>query len=259
MRIAFAAAIVIGAVLAGPVAAIPPPDLPIAERAAVAAVLDGDTIALKDGRIVRLAAIMAPKQGQAPTARRDALAAASRDALATLVLGRSVGLAPVAATPDRYGRMRAHVVGEDGEWIQAALVVQGFARVATTPDARAGAAPLLTIEARARAAGRGLWAHRAFRVIPVEAASRAVGSFQIVEGRVRSAERRGGRVWLNFGTDWREDFSVLIAPSPRRLFVEAGLDPAGLAGTMIRVRGWIASRNGPLIEATHPEQIEVIE
>lgn len=30
-------------------------------------------------------------------------------------------------------------------------------------------------------------------------------------------------------------------------------------GHILRVRGWLKSFNGPMIEATHPEQIEVLE
>jgi hypothetical protein len=45
----------------------------------------------------------------------------------------------------------------------------------------------------------------------------------------------------------------------RKLFRGAGVDPAGLDGRRIRVRGWLRSRNGPMIEATHPEQIELLD
>ena len=34
--------------------------------------------------------------------------------------------------------------------------------------------------------------------------------------------------------------------------------PVSLQGKRIRVRGWLKSFNGPMINATHPEQIEVL-
>jgi hypothetical protein len=49
------------------------------------------------------------------------------------------------------------------------------------------------------------------------------GRFALVEGRV----------YVNFGRRWTEDFTVTIL-----------------------VRGWIEERGGPWIEATRPEQIE---
>ena len=36
--------------------------------------------------------------------------------------------------------------------------------------------------------------------------------------------------------------------------------PAGVqSGKQLRVRGWLKSYNGPMIDVTHPEQIEVLE
>jgi hypothetical protein len=77
-------------------------------------------------------------------------------------------------------------------------------------------------------------------------------------GRVRETAEVRGRIFLNFGEDWREDFTVMIAPKRTDSFEDAGMDLLGLKGRWIRVRGWIESYNGPMIEATHPEQIEVM-
>jgi micrococcal nuclease len=44
----------------------------------------------------------------------------------------------------------------------------------------------------------------------------------------------------------------------RKRFAGAGLDPGEYQGKMVRVRGWIESRNGPHITLAQPEQIEVI-
>ena len=51
---------------------------------------------------------------------------------------------------------------------------------------------------------------------------------------------------------------MAIGAPARRLFAAAGLAPDSLKGRRIRVRGWLRSRYGPLIEATHPEQIELL-
>ncbi len=77
-----------------------------------------------------------------------------------------------------------------------------------------------------------------------------------IPARVKS---RGGWYYINFTADWRSDFTIVVAARARRLFRVAGLDLAGLEGRRIRVRGWVKSYNGPMIEATHPEQIEVID
>ena len=67
-----------------------------------------------------------------------------------------------------------------------------------------------------------------------------------------------GRLYLNFAPDWRSDFTISIARRDAAAFARAGLDPNALSGKRLRVRGWLAWRNGPMIEATHPEQIELL-
>jgi hypothetical protein len=80
-----------------------------------------------------------------------------------------------------------------------------------------------------------------------------------VEGRVVAVGQGGGNTYLNFAEDWRSDFTILLDRQAQRLFAEAGVDPAVYEGRRVRVRGWLKSRNGPMIEATHPEQIEILE
>jgi hypothetical protein len=71
--------------------------------------------------------------------------------------------------------------------------------------------------------------------------------------------RAQGRLYLNFGPDWRTDFTLAVPREAKALFKRSALDPAALAGRMIRVRGWIRVQNGPLIEAATPEQIELLD
>ncbi|MEE9251245.1 MAG: thermonuclease family protein, partial [Alphaproteobacteria bacterium] len=61
-----------------------------------------------------------------------------------------------------------------------------------------------------------------------------------------------------FGDNWRTDFTASVAPRDRRLFEREGHDLMALEGRSVRVRGWVKLRNGPMIEITHPEQIEVL-
>jgi len=63
---------------------------------------------------------------------------------------------------------------------------------------------------------------------------------------------------VNFGRRWSEDFTVTIAKRNAGNFAAAGFDPRTLTGRQVRVRGWVAERGGPWIEAVGPEQIEII-
>ena len=216
-------------------------------------------LVLSDGRAVDLEGILLPAGGRdhAPSfiAHRalSVLSGLSRHRYATLTLERP--------KEDRYGRLRAQVYirGEGGgTWLQATMLRRGLARVNIAPDRRECAAKLYAVEREARAARAGIWAYPAYALRTPDTLGGDIGTFQIVEGTVQSADVRGGRAYLNFGNDWHTDFTATISPDDMQVFRRSGVDPRGYAGLRIRVRGWIQSMNGPEIEVSAPEQIEVL-
>jgi hypothetical protein len=85
------------------------------------------------------------------------------------------------------------------------------------------------------------------------------GRFALVEGSVLSVRESGGTIYMNFGRRWSEDFTVTIAKRNERMFSAAGLEPKKLERARVRVRGFIEERGGPWIEASRPEQIEILD
>ncbi len=235
---------------------------PLAEGGSgvVREVVDGDTLVLEDGTTVRLVGIMTPKL---PLGRQgfptEPLARDAKAALEALTLGRRVTLSYGGRRTDRYGRALAHLHDEDGLWIQGELLRRGLARVYTFADNTAQSANMLALEGETRAAGEGVWTLDYYHVLSPGETGSAIGSFQLVEGRVVDAAKVRGRAYLNFGADYRSDFTITISPKDMRTFRRAGVDPVSLNGRRVRVRGWLKSLNGPMIEVTHPEQIEVLE
>lgn len=231
-------------------------DLDPGETGRVASVVDGETMTLDSGLTVRLIGAL-PPQGDA--------GARTRTALAEMALAKPVRLFYGGRRRDRHGRALAHVfvTSEDGRlWVQGRLVEDGLAQVYSFADARACVADLLEREAAARAAGKGLWGGRVFSVVDgldLETLIAAEHRFAIVEGTVHAAAEARGRVYLNFEADWRRDFTVSVAPRDRRAFEKQGVDLMALNSRRIRARGWIVRRNGPMIEADHAEQVEVVE
>ena len=236
-------------------------DLSEPERATVASVEDGATLLLSDGRTVRLigAHVASPPLGW----RGDGpwpLVKEAKDALARLAAGKDVELKFDGRRSDRHGHLLAHVfVMQDGEriWLQQALIADGWARVYSFPDNRACAAELLATEVDARGKRRGVWGASVYRVrdaTDVKGMDRLMDSYQLVEGVVRAVGEGGGRLYLNFGDNWRGDFTVSIERKHMKhieAFVTAGIDPSRLNGKRIRARGWLQWRNGPEIRATH--------
>lgn len=240
----------------------PAPPLPSGltpgERGRVAAILSADTIDLEDGLRVRLAGI------QGPAIARDGrpswpLAADAAAATGAFCLGKSVSLHYADDRRDRWRRAIAHVSTDDGGWLQDHLLRRGFARVYTWPRTATGARTLLDLERTARANRRGIWAEKFYRIRNPAETWGDLDSWQIVEGRVVDAAVVRGTGYLNFGQDWRNDFTFRIDSDGRRAFRRAGIDLSGLTGRRVRGRGWVYPTNGPMIDLTHPAQLEILE
>jgi endonuclease YncB( thermonuclease family) len=227
------------------------------DRGRVAQVIDGDTLVLEDRREVRLVGIQAPKL---PLGRRNftpwPLADEAKAALESLAAGKTLRLSFGGAQMDRHGRVLAHLTDEGGRFVQAEMLRLGMARLYSFADNRSRLDELFAAEREARDGKRGIWAHPYYRIRAPDQLTGDVDSFQLVEGTVQRVGSSGGRIFLNFGSDPKTDFTAVIQPGQVKSFAAAGLDPMKLSGARVRVRGWIESRNGPSIQITHPEQIE---
>ena len=218
---------------------------------------DNGVLALENGRTVKLEGLLWP--GEADGAPED-VHRQTLSGLKQLVLGRSLILQTRAPRLDRYGRLRIQAVLPDGRWVQREMLRLGLARVSIPPDRRECARELYAAEAEARSARTGLWAVAAYAIrAPESLRWRDLGTFQIVEGKVVSAKVSAGRAYLDFGRNWRTDFTVTIAPEDMKTFRHAGVDPYSYAGKIVRVRGYIDRLHGFEIDAASPEAIEVLK
>jgi endonuclease YncB( thermonuclease family) len=232
----------------------------------VATVLDGRSFVLEDGREVRLDGIeVPPVAGSGVNAERAAAGRTAKAALEELVLHRPVALHARDAAADRYGRIvaQADVFTDSGPRpVVEELLTRGQARMAADTGDAACAAALLEREARARAAKLGLWSDPYYSVRAAGDLAGLLaerGRFSVVEGTILSVRESGGIIYMNFGRRWSQALTVTIGKRREAIFTAAGLDPKRLGNRRVRVRGWIEERNGPRIEATRPEQIEIAE
>ena len=242
-----------------------PEQLEVGARHRVTEIVDGDTLFLSDGREVRLVGLQAPKL---PLGRPDfepwPLSDAAKAELSRLTLGKAVTLAYGGRPVDRHGRMLAHLYLDaaaeaDDTWVQGRMLQAGMARVYSFADNRALTAAMYAREDAARRQRRGIWDHPFYQVRGTNELDALIDTFQIVKARVRDVAQVNGRVYLNFGADWRTDFTVSLAPRTARLFAREGVDVMAYEGKRVQVRGWLERYNGPLIEATHPEQIRKLD
>ena len=230
----------------------------------VRAITDGRSFTLDDGREIRLAGIEAPllpRPGEAGTRAKAGLAA--RAALESIIAGQNVELRQNDMPADRYGRTTAFVYVGGGalpESVAHAMLARGFARVSAYVGERPCADELLARERAARQAKLGLWGEPYYVIVSAESGAELVaesGHFILAEGKVWSVRESGGTIYVNFGRQWSQALTVTILKRNERMFAAAGIEPKRLENLRVRVRGWVEERNGPRIEATRPEQIEI--
>lgn len=130
-----------------------PRTLILGESAQVLNVIDGDTIdVLLDGEEyrVRYVGVDTPERGdpyysEATQANRD------------LVQGETVMLVIDVSETDQYGRLLRYIYLEDGTFVNAELIANGYARLVTYPPDVANADYFADLQREAREARRGLW------------------------------------------------------------------------------------------------------
>lgn len=253
--------------IASPVAAkersLPPgnfSDLKTTLSATVEQVINPYTVLLDNRMVLRLAGIDYPDYN--PDYPGDFSLMAVK-IMKDMLEGKQVNIYQTRDTDfgrsNRMGEGLAHIeLQKGGIWVQGAMLRLGLARVMTDERNPEMAAQMYTLEDIARQEKTGIWHNDSFRILDAAETKDYTGSVQLVTGIVRSASMMQNTIYLNFGENWRNDFTIVIPPEKRRNFFNRNIDPLKWNGMPLRVRGWIGNRNGPFIEVTHPERIEVL-
>ena len=224
----------------------------------VTAVIDPQTVQLKDGTIVRLAGVDFP---DFDTENPGPFSLTAVDILRDMIVGKTVLMyQTVDKDQGRVNRMGQEIAQiqrqDDKAWVQGTLLALGLARARTTQSNPEMAQQMYDLEQTAMTDKIGLW-EKDYKILTPEEAVNHESSFQIVEGKIESVALKQNRIYLNFGGNWKTDFTVSIAPEDKRLFTKQKHDPLQWSGKYVRVRGWVESYNGPYIEINHPQAIEM--
>jgi micrococcal nuclease len=135
----------------------------------VARAVDGDTLKLSNGERVRLIGIDTPELHYSEKLERDAkrsrrdmaeiqeLGRKAADFTRSLCEGKRVKLESDVTKKDRYGRRLAYVYLEDGTFVNAKIVEEGYAQVMTIPPNVRYSDTFLRLQREARGKGKGLW------------------------------------------------------------------------------------------------------
>jgi endonuclease YncB( thermonuclease family) len=211
-------------------------------------VISGHELELKELGKIRLAGLLYETQLDAADILSDLLKDSPR-----------VKVEFLSQKPDRYGRKSAHIYLKDGRWLQGELVRQGLARVYPYEGESPYIRDLYILEDMARKSKAGHWNDEDWHVISALDDGISRDSFQIIDGVVVDVAEVKGSVYLNFGNNWRTDFTAMITKQKLKGFKRAGFELSLFKGRHLRVRGWVFERNGPMISADDPLQFQFLD
>jgi len=132
-------------------------------------VVDGDTVVLSTGEKVRMIGIDTPESRMNKKLKRDmektrldadtiiALGKRSAQFTRTLTEGKPVRLEFDVQKKDRYDRLLAYLYAENGTFVNAEIIKEGYAMVMTVPPNVKYKDLFAKYQKEAREAQRGLW------------------------------------------------------------------------------------------------------
>ena len=125
--------------------------------AVVERVIDGDTVVLVGGEKVRYIGVDTPELQHHPRKKVQPYAKEATEFNRRLVEGQKVRLEMDVERQDKYTRTLAYVFLEDGRFVNAELLKEGYAHLMTIPPNVRYVDLFTGLQRQARDAKRGLW------------------------------------------------------------------------------------------------------
>ena len=222
-------------------------------------VIDGDTVKLSNGKLLRYIGLDTPevriKSNGGFKYDPQPFALEAKEYNRRLVEGKPVKIEFDVDRYDRYGRLLGYCFVDD-KFVNAELIEKGYAVIYTYPPNVKYADLFVKLQAEAREKQRGLWT--SYVLIDASDAHLYVNQIRRVRGRVLSTYESNKCIFLNFGRDYKSDFTVVIFKNSLDTFRNRNIDPINFyRGKIIEVSGRIKEYNGPEIIVNSPYEIEV--
>jgi micrococcal nuclease len=220
-------------------------------------VVDGDTIRLANGKLLRYIGIDTPeirlKKGNKFAYAPQPFALEAKKFNTKLLINKMIKIEFDVQKEDQYGRLLGYCFIGD-TFINAQLVAEGYAVISTQPPNVKYANLLFAAQKEARQQKKGLWG--AYETIDAKDASSYINQIRTVRGKVASAHKTKRCIFLNFGQNHKQDFTVVIFNNSFKYFSDEGIDPVTYyRGKTIEVSGRIRYYNGPEVIVNTPFDI----
>ena len=234
-------------------------------RIKITEVIDGDTLVLEGGIHLRLIGI------DTPEVRRKAktgfiydpapFSIEAKEFTKRLAEGKSARIEFDIEKKDKYNRTLGYCFVQEGNYeifLNKELLNKGFAVLYTYPPNIKYVEEFVIAQRQARENKEGLWG--IYEVVESYRAKEFIGQIRTVKGKVMSTYNSGKTIFLNFGSNFKTDFTVAIFKNSFGYFHNKGIRPEIFyKGKTIQVSGRIREYNGPEIIANSPLEIEILE
>jgi len=225
-------------------------------------VIDGDTVKLSNGRLLRYIGLDTPevrikdKNGDFKYLPQP-FSLEAKEFNRKLVEGKNIRIEFDIEKTDRYGRLLGYCFF-DKTFVNAKLIEQGYGVISTIPPNVKYVEFFIDAQKKARKTKKGLWG--GLPVVDHSQASQYMHQIRRVEGVVVNSYKSKKCVFLNFGQNYKNDFAVVIFNKALSAFSREDIDPVSFyIGKKIGVSGKIREYNGPEIIINSPYEIEVLE
>jgi micrococcal nuclease len=230
-------------------------------RIKVIQVIDGDTVRLANGKLLRYIGIDTPeikiKKHNHFTYAPQPYALEAKKINKQLVENKFVRVEFDIQKTDVYGRVLGYCFVDD-IFVNAKLLEDGFAVLYTVPPNVKYADTFVKMQRKAREAKNGLWG--AYETITAEEASRHLNQIRTVKGQVKRIRQTKRCVVLGFGDSQKGGFTAVIFKNSLALFYDKGIDPlVYYKGKIVEVTGKIKQYYGPEIIVNAPADIQIID
>lgn len=223
-------------------------------------VIDGDTVKLADGKLLRYIGLDTPevriKKNGAFIYSPQPFSQEAKQLNQTLAENKLIRIEFDVEKFDKYGRLLGYCFTED-TFINAKLLEEGFAAIYTKPPNVKYTDLFLKKQKQARENRKGLWG--AYETISAQKAHLYINQIRTVTGTVLNTYKSKNCVFLNFGHDYKTDFTVVIFNNTLKYFQNKRINPETFyRRKTISVTGRIKEYNGPEIAVNLPDEIEII-
>ena len=223
-------------------------------------VIDGDTIILSNGKHLRYIGMDTPEVRIRKNGKfvydPQPFSLEAKKLNQKLVENKFIRVEFDVDKFDTYNRILGYCFVGD-KFVNEELIKEGLAVLYTRPPDVKYTETFIKAQNYARRLHKGIWGN--YNVVSSDDAYKFINQIRRVRGKVLNTYKSKKVVYLNFGRDYRTDFTVIIFNDCLKFFRDKGIEPEVFyKGKRVEVWGRIREHNGPEVIVSVPYQIKVL-